>query len=405
MRRMAVACCLLVSSAAHAIPAFARRYRTACTTCHVLPPQLNPFGRAFRANGYRLPWGEGARQDSDVQLGAPEWGGLWPEAFLPGTVPDVPPVAGFVAATVENDRTNQASTQDVEALLRLLSGGNLGNRFSWFASGNVDRAGAALSRAWLSWDRIAGPWLGVRAGQLEPAAVPFSRYTQRLSYQGYLAFEEPLGATGLEMGSSKPALEIFGAGSDPGPLRGLQYAVGLASRDVQGGVTGDGYARISYKFGGIAAAGDQSGKPGSVGPAVAALDERSLRVGAFVYRATLGGPRSRPRALRAGADAELLLGRFDLFAAGWGGFDNATSDAPDVSATSLLAGGGWRPWPWLMLLARYEDALVSGTPSRRRMVATVRAALQQNVAVSVDTGVQLPDASEVETAGTIFVAF
>src|SRR6185503_727970 len=92
----------LTSLPARAIPAFARRYKTSCITCHTLPPQLNPFGQAFRANGYRLPSGEPARQDDDVQLGAPEWEGLFPRSFLPGTVPDGPQTAAFLRAALEN---------------------------------------------------------------------------------------------------------------------------------------------------------------------------------------------------------------------------------------------------------------------------------------------------------------
>ena len=43
---------------ADAIPPFARKYQTACTTCHTAFPKLNPFGMAFRATGYRMPgWG------------------------------------------------------------------------------------------------------------------------------------------------------------------------------------------------------------------------------------------------------------------------------------------------------------------------------------------------------------
>ena len=73
--RTIVLVCLLISSSAQAIPAFARRYRTACTTCHVLPPQLNSFGRAFRANGYRMPSGEGVDGDIDRRGG----GGFRPD--------------------------------------------------------------------------------------------------------------------------------------------------------------------------------------------------------------------------------------------------------------------------------------------------------------------------------------
>lgn len=37
------------------IPYFARKYRVACSQCHVAPPKLNRFGEAFVAAGYRSP--------------------------------------------------------------------------------------------------------------------------------------------------------------------------------------------------------------------------------------------------------------------------------------------------------------------------------------------------------------
>ncbi|MGH7510163.1 MAG: hypothetical protein ACREMZ_11945 [Gemmatimonadales bacterium] len=37
------------------IPYFARKYRVACTQCHVAPPKLNAFGEAFVAAGYEMP--------------------------------------------------------------------------------------------------------------------------------------------------------------------------------------------------------------------------------------------------------------------------------------------------------------------------------------------------------------
>lgn len=37
-----------------AVPYFARKYNTPCTTCHVIPPKLNQFGEEFFARGYRF---------------------------------------------------------------------------------------------------------------------------------------------------------------------------------------------------------------------------------------------------------------------------------------------------------------------------------------------------------------
>src|SRR5947209_4872498 len=56
--RIAIAAALLfavIAFPAQAIPAFARKYGTSCTTCHTVFPKLAPFGEAFRRNGYRFP--------------------------------------------------------------------------------------------------------------------------------------------------------------------------------------------------------------------------------------------------------------------------------------------------------------------------------------------------------------
>ena len=34
-----------------AIPAFARKYRFSCNTCHVAPPKLKAYGDEFAGNG------------------------------------------------------------------------------------------------------------------------------------------------------------------------------------------------------------------------------------------------------------------------------------------------------------------------------------------------------------------
>ena len=51
---------LAESREASAIPAFARKYQTSCSTCHLAYPTLNSFGKAFRAHGYRMPGGDEA---------------------------------------------------------------------------------------------------------------------------------------------------------------------------------------------------------------------------------------------------------------------------------------------------------------------------------------------------------
>src|SRR5947208_1579526 len=95
------------AQSAVALPVFARRYETSCTTCHAMIPKLNPFGIAFRNNGYRIPLADDKLLKSpDISLGAPAWKQLWPKAVWPGKIPSVPPVA-FRAAADVNIRPSQ----------------------------------------------------------------------------------------------------------------------------------------------------------------------------------------------------------------------------------------------------------------------------------------------------------
>jgi hypothetical protein len=45
---------MLVGRPASAVPPFARQTGLACEACHTLPPELTPFGRRFKLNGYTL---------------------------------------------------------------------------------------------------------------------------------------------------------------------------------------------------------------------------------------------------------------------------------------------------------------------------------------------------------------
>ena len=80
-----------------AVPSFARKYRTSCATCHNVYPQLNSFGRLYRAKGYRMP-GKDERfvRDAPVPLGDSTADRLWPHALRSSDIP-----GGSVAAPGE----------------------------------------------------------------------------------------------------------------------------------------------------------------------------------------------------------------------------------------------------------------------------------------------------------------
>src|SRR5215469_17807594 len=81
------------SRSARAVPSFARKYQTSCQTCHTVYPVLNPFGEAFRRNGYRFPSQNGS-VDSDaikanlIPMGQEEYEKTFPDSVWPDKITD-----------------------------------------------------------------------------------------------------------------------------------------------------------------------------------------------------------------------------------------------------------------------------------------------------------------------------
>lgn len=57
-----------VFETANALPSFARKYNTSCSTCHTYVPKLNAFGRAFQANYLNLPKDSGLKVTSALPI-------------------------------------------------------------------------------------------------------------------------------------------------------------------------------------------------------------------------------------------------------------------------------------------------------------------------------------------------
>lgn len=76
---------------ANAIPAFARKYHTACSTCHNNWPELNDFGLAFKINGFKFPKDdEDFLKEPPLMLGAQAQKEAFPHSIYPGELPILP---------------------------------------------------------------------------------------------------------------------------------------------------------------------------------------------------------------------------------------------------------------------------------------------------------------------------
>ena len=241
-----------------AIPPFARKYKTACTTCHWGTfPKLNAFGKAFFANGLRMPGGgdEVLVKDEPVEMGASAWSRLFPKAVWPGEIPGLPAI-GFKSTsflTVTRERTGSARGSDAGTpqrakdtqfdnfdALEVLVGGTFGETLSFFAAGPISE----LERAYVNYAPfIFGEQglINVRVGRLDLRGAPVSNH-RKMTDTLYTMSVMPQISAGNFWGfhPNQQGVEFWGSKNGFGGKGGLEWAVGIVN-----GSTGDAEAKFN----------------------------------------------------------------------------------------------------------------------------------------------------------------
>jgi hypothetical protein len=154
----ALAICLCLAPAAHAIPAFARQYGTSCATCHVDFPKLNDFGKAFKDAGFKFPKDDGSfLKVQPVKLGADAQKEGWPHTIWPGSIPGFPPIGlrynQFFQVTSSNANNFNAQlpagtvgsyipTTDFETgFFSIFTAGNFGSDIAFWVDDDISVSG------------------------------------------------------------------------------------------------------------------------------------------------------------------------------------------------------------------------------------------------------------------------
>ncbi len=408
MRRWITGICLattafvLLPASAEGIPAFARRYETSCTTCHVIIPKLNPFGMAFRNNGYRIPPNDLKLVKShDIPLGAPAWKKVWPEAVWPGAIPGVPPVSFRIFSDVVVNPTAAAKVNFVfPNEFEILAGGTAGEGISYFAEleitpgDNVD-----LARAFVQFDQIGGTTLAnLTVGRFEVRAVPFSRFWRRLTPSDFLPTEFRNVSGGLDFKARQAGFEFWGAKTGSNGKGGVEYAVGVVNGNgpfADNNTAKDVYSRLSYKFGGFGVSGSNE-EAGELQQTNNWRDQ-SVKVGVIGYKGTglFGG--KTDDFWRAGADVDALIGDLNLFGAVMRGRDTMTATSTSTEFTAAFVSAEYVIKPWIIGTVRYESIDRDKAQDIKRVVPAIVIAIRANVRVVGDWESFLKTSS---TAGT-----
>ena len=263
-----------------AIPAFARKYQTSCTTCHNNYPELNDFGEAFKKNGFKFPKeDEVFVKEPPVMLGAKAQKEAFPGAVYPGEIPGTVPISfrysGFFTLNSKQPlAAGYVPRTDVFTpnTFTIISAGSFGQNIAFWIDDDVSTGGSGadggLGDGYLKFNdlghylKLPKDTLNVRFGQFE-LDLPFSqaRSVYASSYDIYdqtsvaggwgftptQQFGVPTANNPLTLGSPQRGIEIGGYPNDGN----FSWSIAVTNGSNGGPAarnSKDVYVRVSQKF-------------------------------------------------------------------------------------------------------------------------------------------------------------
>jgi len=449
---------LLVAAApreAGAVPVFSRKYQTSCQTCHAIFPKLNPFGEAFRLNGYRMPLEtEEQVKQKPVSLGAEAYERIWPAMVYPSDLPSYAPIAInvkmadiYASSHDESGRSITHNDFQFPQEANLFSAGTLGKHFSFFGEvtyGERPDGGSdvEIEHARLDLDSAFGPehLFNFKIGKFAPDLYDGFQEMWLMTDNGVdtLFTYAPIGIRGgAGLAEEGPGVSL------PGRMRAIEmygvaahrffYTIGYGNPIGPGGPNDtfgsssrkDVYARVDYKIGGMGLDGDTTG----VTLPPENWRERSLRLGILGYTGDgskvdfdisddEGNPfRMRDRRYaRIGAYASLYLGDLNLFGVALHGTDKLDLRDPDSLSEIRTATRTYDSWfaqadyvivPPLQVSLRYENLRVADplVPSIRTLNANASFLIRANIKAMVEYNRDLRDSQNYTVATVLRFAY
>lgn len=372
---LAVAVLLCAASNAYAIPAFARKYETSCLTCHTVYPKLNPFGEAFRRNGYRFP---GIDTDyvkqGTVVLSQEANKKTFPNSAWPGTLPISVPISigfngqGFVIPSSTSSAGRDARQGTVVDLHELVDEGHIWGgaalddtitlwaELTFGTDGSVD-----VEHAQVLFGDLVGPKHAVNliVGHGFPNVTPFGPHSSYLADQ--MMTNAPVGellggGSGWAIVNNYTGLELNGVVAGY-----VDYALGLnagatSGLSVRHFPTEDYYGHLGVKLGGMRLDGE-----GSAGPpdAMRPWAEAAATLYGFGYRSNTfleGAPASNDVATTWGLGGRAQLGSAELNAGWYHDKHNHGTDAGTEGIAKVFFGElSYVLFPWLVPAIRVEN--------------------------------------------------
>ncbi len=172
---------------AGAIPAFARRYRMSCTTCHDPFPRLKPFGDEFAGRGFAMPPGEEPAR-AELDLGDPL-------LQLPRELPLAIRFDGFATARDRSPETDLQAPWNV----KLLAGGRIADGVAFYGYYILERGEPGkLEDLYVQLSSPLRLPLNVLLGQFQ-LSDPIAKRELRLERLDYAILRTRVGASRVDL--------------------------------------------------------------------------------------------------------------------------------------------------------------------------------------------------------------
>jgi len=378
---------------ASAIPAFARKYQTSCTTCHNDYPELNDFGEAFKKNGFKFPKDdESFVKEPPVLLGAKAQREVFPKSVFPGEIPGMIPISfrysGF--ASYNNRQPLAIGFQPRSDLFMpntftVIGAGSFGPNLSFWVDNDISSGGAnaaaGLGDGYLKVNDISRPLhlpkdtMNVRFGQFE-LDLPFTQ-ARSIDPTGYDIYSEAsfAGVQGttsnaLQFGIPQRGIEIGGYPND-GNFEWSLAVVNGSNNNAAMRNSKDIYVRVSQRFN-LERDPEVRKEVQAAGP-TGPRDHTSIRFGAFYYYGEnelnqdgslfAGIGTLKEPFYRAGGDVRFKYRQFEVYGLGMFGHDNNLIPNTDTGMVSrgvpVNFSGGFAQaqywiYPWMIAIMRYD---------------------------------------------------
>ncbi len=190
---------LMITSASWAIPAFARKYKFSCTTCHEPFPRLKPYGDDFAGEGFMLP-----EEDSERDY-------VTAGDDLQYLNRDFPIAARMEAYGVyDQDRDVETDLQSPWGI-KFMSGGTLykgiGYYFYFYMSERGEVAG--VEDAYVHFNNVFGSNLDIMVGQFQ-TSDPLMKRELRLTFEDYQIYTRRVGRSVTNLTYDRGVMLVYG---------------------------------------------------------------------------------------------------------------------------------------------------------------------------------------------------